>query len=55
LKDCSNSEPAAFPGDFRVHDREQDQIAQFLTQIRVVPGPDGAGHFIRLFDQTRQQ
>src|SRR5687768_11636040 len=48
-------EPPLFPGDFRVHYGEQDQVAQFLAKILVVTGADRSGDFVSLLDEPRQQ
>ena len=55
LQDLVEVETPGFVCDFRVHDGQQDQVAEFFAQVCVVPGTDGAGDFVCFLDQRRQQ
>ncbi len=47
--------PALLPRDLRVHDHLQQQIPQFLLEMRIVPGVDRLDHLIHLLDGARPQ
>ena len=55
LQHFGDIEPAGFLGDLRVHDGQQDQVAELFAQIRIVARADGAGDFVRFLDQARQE
>src|SRR5438045_927567 len=55
LEHLADIEAAGLLRDFRVHHREQNQVAQFLAQIRVIPRTHGARDFVGFFNQWRQK
>ena len=50
-----NIEPASLFGDLRMHDGQENEVAQFFAQILVVPRADGAGDLVGFLDQARQE
>src|SRR5690348_5755533 len=50
-----NVEASSFTRDLRVHHHQQEQIAQFLAEMRVVLGVRSLRHFVSLFDYSSQQ
>src|SRR5205814_7526911 len=55
LEHLADIEAACLLRDFRVHQREQNQVTQFLAQIRVIPRTHRARDFIGFFNQWRQK
>ena len=54
-KDLLDVEATCFACNLRVHDYQQQQIAEFLAKMRVVFRARGLRHFVSLFNQGRQQ
>ena len=48
-------EATCFACDLRVHDDQQQEIAQLLAKMRVVFRARGLRHFVSFFNQRRQQ
>ena len=55
LGDLVDGEAFLFRRDLGMHDDKQEQIAQLLAQVRVVPGADRPGHLISFVHQRRNE
>ena len=53
--DVVDLETIFFGGDLRVHDDDQQQIAEFFAKVFIVTRPQGTSDFINFFDQRRQE
>src|SRR5947209_18906374 len=53
--DFADVEAPVLPGDLRMHDYQQEQIAKFLSKMRIVFRARSLRHFVSFFNQCRQQ